>query len=89
MTLETVDATSVDRFPLPESTARVLLSPGGHFIAAQMDMEGEDDRSVMFHVGRLGDSLQAIAADTVRFVDDDTVLVGEDDQRGPRCARSC
>ena len=82
ITPETVDATSVDRFPLPEATARVLLSPTGRFVAAQMDLEGEDNRSVMFHVGRLGDPLTAIAADLVRFVDDDTVLVGEDDQEG-------
>ena len=82
ITPETVDATSVDRFPLPEATARVLLSPTGRFVAAQMDLEGEDNRSVMFHVGRLGDPLTAIAADLVRFVDDDTVLVGEDDEEG-------
>jgi hypothetical protein len=82
ITLGTVDATSVDRFALPEATARVLLSPTGRFVAAQMDMEGEDHHSVMFHVGRLGDPLTAIAADTVRFVGDDTVLAGEDDQEG-------
>ena len=33
-------------------------------------------------MGRLGNPLQVIAADTVRFVDDDTVLVGEDDHDG-------
>jgi Zn-dependent protease with chaperone function len=79
---ETVEASPVDRFPLPESTSRVQLSPSGRFIAAQQDSEEEDDRSLTFHVGRLGDPLQVIAADTVRFVDDDTVLVGEDDHEG-------
>ena len=82
ITMETVEGGPVDRFALPESTTRVQLSPGGQFVAAQQDSEHEDDRSSMFHVGRLGEPLQPIAADTVRFVDDDTVLVGEDDHDG-------
>ena len=82
MSLETVDATPVDRFPLPESTCAGPALAGRPLHRGANGLEGEDDRSVTFQVGRLGDALQAIAADTVRFVDDDTVLVGEDDHEG-------
>jgi hypothetical protein len=82
ITIETVEGNPVDRFALPESTSRVQLSPGGQFIAAQQGSEDEDERSLTFHVGRLGEPLQPIAADSLRFADDDTVLVAEDDRDG-------
>ena len=58
------------------------MSPGGQFVAALPENYTDDDRSSTFHVGRLGESLKALAGDSLRFLDDDTMLIVERDRDG-------
>lgn len=83
LAIETIAAPPVGRFSLPELSARVQLSPSGQLIAAQQDDDDDrEDGPLTFQLGRLGESLTPLTANAVRFLDDDTVLVAEDEQGG-------
>ena len=76
-----VDADRAREFPIPQTTSRVQLSPGGLSIAALQQSESEEETPT-FQVGLAGGGLSPLSADAVQFVDDHTLLIMDSAEAG-------
>ena len=76
-----VDAATARDFEIPETTAALELAPGGLHIAARQFTDSAEEVST-FEVGLAGRPLAPIQGDTLRFVDDSTVLVARAEEQG-------
>jgi Zn-dependent protease with chaperone function len=76
-----VDAATARDFEIPETTSAIELAPGGLHIAARQYTDSAEEVST-FEVGVAGRPLAPIQGDTLRFVDDSTVLIARAEEQG-------